>query len=101
MLSKYLPILTLICTLNVSASTLWYEQPSEKWEEALPLGNGRLGAMVYGGIETERLQLNEESLWAGLPFETYPEGFKENLKILQDMVLAGEPGRPLNSGSKK
>jgi alpha-L-fucosidase 2 len=101
MLSKYLPILTLICTLNVSASTLWYEQPSEKWEEALPLGNGRLGAMVYGGIETERLQLNEESLWAGLPFETYPEGFKENLKILQDMVLAGEPEKATQFGVEK
>ena len=41
---------------------LWYEQPATEWTEALPLGNGRLGAMVFGGAPRERLQLNEESL---------------------------------------
>lgn len=45
--------------------SLWYEQPASEWLEALPLGNGRLGAMVYGDPEQERIQLNEESLWAG------------------------------------
>ena len=60
---------------------MWYEQAAKKLEEALPLGNGRLGAMIYGGVEKERLQLNEESLWAGRPFETYPDNFKENLRI--------------------
>ena len=45
--------------------SLWYRQPARVWDEALPVGNGRLGAMVFGGIETERLQLNEETLWAG------------------------------------
>ncbi len=44
---------------------LWYRQPAAKWTEALPIGNGRLGAMVFGGIETERIQLNEDSIWAG------------------------------------
>ena len=44
---------------------LWYKQPAEKWEQALPLGNGRLGAMVFGTVDTERFQMNEESLWAG------------------------------------
>ena len=44
---------------------LWYRQPASKWDEALPVGNGRLGAMVFGGIELERLQLNEETVWAG------------------------------------
>jgi len=48
--------------------TLWYEQPARKWEEALPLGNGRLGAMVFGGVPQERIQLNEISIWAGPPF---------------------------------
>ena len=38
--------------------TLWYEKPAEKWVEALPVGNGRLGAMVFGGVETERIQLD-------------------------------------------
>jgi alpha-L-fucosidase 2 len=47
--------------------TLWYRRPAEQWVEALPVGNGRLGAMVFGGIERERLQLNEDTLWSGGP----------------------------------
>ncbi|MGB0744177.1 MAG: glycoside hydrolase family 95 protein, partial [Opitutales bacterium] len=82
------------------ASTLWYEQPAGKWEEALPLGNGRLGAMVFGGVQSERLQLNEESLWAGRQFETYPDNFKENLKVLQEMVLNGEAEKAYEFGVK-
>ncbi|MDR2680558.1 MAG: glycoside hydrolase family 95 protein, partial [Tannerella sp.] len=46
---------------------LWYDAPAEKWVEALPLGNGRLGAMVFGNPAAERLQLNEETVWAGQP----------------------------------
>ena len=42
---------------------LWYRQPAVKWEEALPVGSGRLGAMVFGGVGTEHLQLNEDTLW--------------------------------------
>ncbi|MBZ0257108.1 glycoside hydrolase family 95 protein, partial [bacterium] len=45
--------------------TLWYEQPAQQWEDALPFGNGRLGGMVYGGVERAQVQLNEETLWAG------------------------------------
>jgi len=48
---------------------LWYDKPAAKWEEALPVGNGRLGAMVFGGLATERLQLNEGTLWAGGPYD--------------------------------
>ena len=44
---------------------LWYSQPAQNWSEALPIGNSRLGAMVYGGIERQELQLNEETFWAG------------------------------------
>ena len=44
-------------------SRLWYRQPAKEWEEALPLGNGRMGAMVFGGVEQERIQVNEESVW--------------------------------------
>jgi alpha-L-fucosidase 2 len=49
------------------ALTLWYKRPAALWVEALPIGNGRLGAMVFGGVERERLQLNESSLWSGGP----------------------------------
>ena len=50
------------------ANTLWYRQPAARWEESLPLGNGRLGAMVFGGVAQERLQLNEDTLWSGAPY---------------------------------
>lgn len=50
--------------------TLWYQKPAEEWTEALPVGNGRLGAMVFGGVARERIQLNEETLWDGGPRDT-------------------------------
>jgi len=46
---------------------LWYRQPAGTWDEALPVGNGRLGAMVFGGVDKERIQFNEETLWDGYP----------------------------------
>ncbi|MHC4249012.1 MAG: glycoside hydrolase family 95 protein, partial [Planctomycetota bacterium] len=69
---------------------LWYRRPAGKWTEALPLGNGRLGGMVFGGVMKERIQLNEESLWAGEPFDVYPEDFAAHLKEVQRLVLAGK-----------
>ena len=49
--------------------TLWYRQPATNWTSALPIGNGRLGAMIFGGIEREHLQFNEDTLWAGGPYD--------------------------------
>src|SRR5438045_9118989 len=49
--------------------SLWYRQPARQWVEALAVGNGRLGAMVFGGVDRERLQLNEDTLWAGGPYD--------------------------------
>ena len=46
---------------------LWYSKPAERWLEALPVGNGRLGGMVFGGIETERVALSESTAWSGAP----------------------------------
>jgi len=51
---------------------LWYKQPAKNWNEALPIGNGRLGAMVFGRVEDELIQLNEETLWTGGPADTNP-----------------------------
>ena len=51
------------------APTLWYRRPATRWVEALPLGNGRLGAMVWGGIGHERLQLNDDTFYAGGPYD--------------------------------
>src|SRR5436190_5950169 len=50
------------------AHHLWYRQPAGRWDEALPIGNGRLGCMVFGRTGQERLQLNDDTLWAGSPY---------------------------------
>ena len=52
---------------EVYEDNLWYDQPAEKWMQALPVGNGRLGAMVFGDPQHERIQLNEDSMWPGGP----------------------------------
>ena len=57
-----------------SPQRLWYTRPAANWNEALPLGNGRIGAMVFGGPDKERLQLNEESIWTGAPGK--PEDYR-------------------------
>ncbi|MEA3364178.1 MAG: glycoside hydrolase N-terminal domain-containing protein [Candidatus Hydrogenedentes bacterium] len=75
---------------HMKGETLWCAHPAGTWTEALPLGNGRLGAMVFGGVPQEHLQLNEESLWAGEPVDVYPENFKENFTEVQRLVLEGK-----------
>ena len=52
---------------NAEALTLWYSKPAAQWVEALPIGNGRLGAMVFGGVDKERIQMNEDTIWDGYP----------------------------------
>jgi alpha-L-fucosidase 2 len=60
---------------NPAKPILWYLQPAKQWIQALPVGNGRLGAMVFGGTEKERIQLNEETVWSGGPYDpTNPKG---------------------------
>jgi alpha-L-fucosidase 2 len=61
------PGLILAATASAEDLKLWFRQPASQWVEALPIGNGRFGAMVFGGIANERLQLNEDSVWEGYP----------------------------------
>jgi alpha-L-fucosidase 2 len=72
-----------------AATLLWYQQPAGKWEEALPVGNGRLGAMVFGGTAEERLQLNESTLWGGLPHDYFNPGAGQHLSELRRQIFAG------------
>lgn len=94
---------------------IWYESPASKWEEALPIGNGRLGAMVFGGIEKERIQLNEDTLWSGYPRNTnnsdgekylekvrtliFQEKYVEAQKLIEDKMLGpyNETYQPLGN----
>jgi len=73
------------------ATLLWYQEPAKQWEDALPVGNGRLGAMVYGGVEEERIQLNEDTYWSGGPYSTVVEGGYKYLPEVQKLLFDGEP----------
>ena len=67
--------------------TLWYKQPASIWEEALPVGNGRLGAMVFGNPFKECIQVNEESLWAGEPLNSNNPQAAQNLGKIRELIL--------------
>ena len=60
-------VLTVAMTAMAQQHKLWYAQPATHWLEALPVGNSHLGAMIYGGTDTEEIQLNEETFWSGSP----------------------------------
>lgn len=68
---------------------LWYDSPAQHWEEALPLGNGRLGAMVYGYPVNEEIQLNEETVSAGSPYKNYNSEAKEALPAIRKLIFDG------------
>jgi len=69
---------------------IWFDRPAAKWTDALPIGNGRLGAMVFGDPAKDRLQLNEESLWAGCPVEAWPADFPKHLAEVRRLLFAGK-----------
>ncbi len=71
------------------ALKLWYRSPATRWVEGLPLGNGRLGAMVWGGIEHERLQLNEDTLYAGGPYDANNPEALAALPEVRRLIFAG------------
>ena len=73
-----------------SPLTLHYSSPAATWEEALPIGNGRLGAMIFGGIDEERIALNEDTLWSGLPKDTTNPGALAVLPEVRRLLFAGE-----------
>ena len=68
---------------------LWYGRPAEKWTEALPVGNGSLGAMIFGGAENERIQFNEETLWTGAPHDYSHPGASAYLDTIRQLLFQG------------
>ena len=92
--------------LAIENLELWYDQPATRWVEALPLGNGRLGAMVFGGITNEHLQFNESTLWTGQPHEYQHEGAVKFLPQLRQLLNEGrqlelEAGQLEQEGKKQ
>ncbi len=75
---------------SAAAMKLWYRQPAVKWEEALPIGNGRLGAMVFGGVQEERLQINEDTIWAGEKRDRNNLNGASSIAEVRRLLLAGK-----------
>jgi len=77
--------------VNKTDLTLWYRQPAAQWNQALPVGNGRLGAMVFGGVTEDRLQLNENSVWSGNPQDYNRPGAHAFLPEIRRLIFDGKP----------
>ena len=96
MIKKYLfaalvLICNCICTMSQDNLKLWYKQPAAIWTEALPIGNGRLGAMVFGRVDEELFQLNESSLWSGGPVvKNVNPGAFSNLAKVREALFKGD-----------
>ncbi len=92
--SKYISVCLVAVATSVTASAsdlrLWYDAPAAKWEEALPLGNGRIGAMVFGNPLDEVYQLNEETLWSGEPTDRNNPKAKSALSAIRSAVDNGD-----------
>lgn len=73
------------------SAVMWYESPAKSWEEALPVGNGRIGAMVFGKYGEERIQLNEETYWTGGPYSTVVKDGYKVLPEIQKNIFEGNP----------
>jgi alpha-L-fucosidase 2 len=74
---------------NAQDHQLWYERPASKWVEALPIGNGRIGGMIFGGVRQDRIQFNEETLWTGMPRDHNRPGAHQYLDTIRDLLFQG------------
>jgi alpha-L-fucosidase 2 len=86
-------LLVLLCVCGAAPAgelKLWYQQPAAKWDEALPVGSGRLGAMVFGGADEERIQFNEDTLWTGKPHDYARDGAYEHLAEIRNLIFTGK-----------
>jgi len=99
LIGKYLTILMVMLTISncmivaqppAEPLSLWYRQPAKQWVEALAVGNGRLGAMVFGGVPQERIQLNEDTLWGGGPYDPANPEALEALQQVREMIFSGQ-----------
>lgn len=72
-----------------STLSLWYARPAREWLESLPFGNGRLGGTVFGGVDQERIQLNEDTIWSGAPYDPANPDAPEAMKEIQRLLFAG------------
>ncbi|UKM66474.1 glycoside hydrolase family 95 protein [Flavobacteriaceae bacterium GSB9] len=98
---KFFLVLTLIvCSLScknentesqaVSNNIMWYNKAANNWNEALPIGNGRIGGMLFGGVEHDKIQLNEETVWAGEPGNNVPKDYYKQIEEIRNLLFNGK-----------
>ena len=85
-------VLTVAMNAMAQQHKLWYAQPATHWLEALPVGNSHLGAMIYGGTDTEEIQLNEETFWSGSPHNNNSTESLEYLPEVRRLIFEGKEG---------
>ncbi|HKW28588.1 MAG TPA: glycoside hydrolase family 95 protein, partial [Verrucomicrobiae bacterium] len=75
---------------KIPPPVLWFEQPAAQWTDALPIGNGRMGAMIFGGVPDERIQFNEDTLWKGYPHDYVRAGAHDHLAEIRQLLFNGK-----------
>lgn len=71
-------------------NTLWYENAANNWNEALPIGNGRIGGMLFSGVENDKIQLNEETVWAGEPGNNVPKDYFQGIQNIRELLFSNK-----------
>lgn len=96
-MKKMIHALTVVLSLGLAWDataaeplTLWYRQPAQQWVEALPVGNGQIGAMIFGGTTNERIQFNEHTLWTGAPRDYSHPGASNHLAAIRQLLFDGK-----------
>jgi alpha-L-fucosidase 2 len=91
-LLSILPVMLFCLTITAQDHQMWYAQPARHWLEALPIGNSHLGAMIYGGTDTEEIQLNEETFWSGSPHSNNSNESMAVLPEVRRLIFEGKEG---------
>ncbi len=86
-IASFLCLMVATVQLNAQKLVLQYGKPASDWNEALPIGNGRLGAMIFGNPQKEELQLNEETIWAGEPGNNVPKNTYSNIEAIRKLIF--------------
>lgn len=95
-MNKHIKAISLLAVLMLSIAAtsqdlkLWYNKPAVKWTEALPIGNGRIGGMLFGGVEQDRIQFNEETIWTGGPRDYNKKGAWKYLDTIRQLLFNGK-----------
>ena len=87
---KFIYLIFSTMFLTTYGQELWYDKPASNWNEALPVGNGRIGAMLFGGTDIDKIQLNEETVWAGEPGNNIPNRVFPHIQKIRQLLFKGK-----------